>query len=257
MSRLVFDIGGTNMRLALSEEGVLAEALKRATPKDAQEAVVMMREFAAKNDIQDIVGGVAGIVEDGTVMDSPNLPSWNGFPLAEAVREAFSAPVQVYNDAALAGIGEALAGAGQGYARVGYLTIGTGVGGTLVTNDGSGAHVTASEPGRLILETGRTLESAVGGAALAAEFGTRPELLPQSVYDERTPVLVAGIRLLLDLWMPDILILNGPLAYGTPAFRIGAVTEELARTGSDTVPVVLAAFKDHSGLQGGALIGVR
>lgn len=253
MSRLAFDIGGTHMRIALSEKGMLGHVLTIATPQNPKDAVRTIQDFATGKTVEDIVGGIAGIIADGTVIDSPNLPSWNGFKMERSLAETFGVPVRIYNDAELAGIGEAMKGAGLGYARVGYVTIGTGVGGALVVNDDAGLRTDASEPGRLIVEDGRTLESFIGGAALFIEFGDRPEYLPQSVYDERTRLLAEGLRTLLALWEPDIFILNGPLVYGTPAFRIEAIIEEL----TGTVPVVLAEHKDQSGLRGAALVEMR
>ena len=250
MSRLVFDIGGTNMRLAFAEDGIVGSIEKTPTPKDPEEVVTRMQAFVTGHAVEEIVGGIAGIVKDGTIIDAPNLSSWNGFSLGEALREVFKVPAHVYNDAEIAGIGEATSGAGAGYARVGYLTIGTGVGGALVV---AGSRIDGSEPGRLVLQSGQALESRIGGAALAAEFGTSPELLPQTFYDERTPVLAEGVRALVDLWNPDIFILNGPLVYGTPAFRI----EALAAAIGESVPLVPASFRDQSGLQGAALVARR
>lgn len=249
MIRLVFDIGGTHQRMALAEGGALTDVRKVSTPQDPEEALMKLVAYAEGRGVEEAVGGVAGIIENGTVMDAPNLRSWEGFSLAARLTEALKVPVRVYNDAELAGIGEALKGAGKGYARVGYLAVGTGVGGALVVNTESGPHIEGAEPGRLVMDlaSGRTLESFLGGAALSVETGMRPELLSQQAYDERTPVLAEGIRMLCGLWAPDIFILNGPLVLGTPAFRIEKIMEA-------PVPIVPSLLKDESGLWGGALV---
>ena len=254
MKRLVFDIGGTNMRMALAEDGALGDVVKGATPKDPNEAATQLQDFVSGKDLQDIVGGIAGIIEDGTVADSPNLPSWIGFSMDRARKSAFGVPVRIYNDAELAGLGEAVEGAGKGYASVAYLTIGTGVGGTLIVNGEPLPHAEGLEPGRQIMdyENGRTLESFVGGAALAAEFGMKPELLPLAVYQERTKVLATGIHTLINLWSPDIFILNGPLIQGEPAFHIDEIAAALAQVAVRPLPpLVLAALRDQSALWGG------
>lgn len=249
MTRLVFDIGGTNMRMALAEDDVLRDVQKTPTPKDPEDALAQLTMFAEGKGVQEAVGGVAGIIKDGTVLDSPNLRSWEGFAFGVSLEEALGASVRVYNDAELAGIGEALSGAGKGYKRVGYLAIGTGVGGALVVVGEEGPRIEGNEPGRLVMDplSGRTLESFVGGAALAAEFHARPELLPQDAYDERLPLLTRGIEALAALWRPDIFILNGPLVLGTPAFRIESIDIK-------DVPLRPALHADESGLWGGALV---
>lgn len=249
MIRLVFDIGGTNMRMALAEDGKLQEVQKIPTPKAPEDALAQLTAFAEGKDVQEAVGGVAGIIKDGMVLDSPNLRSWESFALGRSLREALGVSVQVYNDAELAGIGEALNGAGKGHERVGYLALGTGVGGALVVAGEEGPRIEGNEPGRMVLDplAGRTLESFVGGAALEAEFHVRPEFLAQRVYDERLPLLTRGIEALAALWMPDVFILNGPLVLGTPAFRIKNIDIK-------DVPLLPALHADESGLWGGALV---
>jgi len=235
---------------------VLSAVEKIRTPIDPREALALLTAFAEGKGIQDVVGGVAGIIENGVVTDSPNLRPWEGFSLEEELGEALGVPVRVYNDAALSALGEARAGAGEGYGRVAYLAIGTGVGGALVVNGDSGPRIEASEPGRIILDSrdARSLESLVGGASLASEFGAPAEELAVSVYDERIPALAEGVRALINLWTPDIFVLNGPLIYGTPAFRIEALDAELSRMSEGHLPpLVPARFKDESGLWGGVL----
>ena len=245
------------MRMALAENGVLSGIEKVSTEKDPATALAQLLAFAHGKGVQDAVGGIAGISKDGTVLDSPNLRSWEGVPLGRLLEEALSVPVQIYNDAELAGMGEALAGAGQGYIRVAYLAIGTGVGGALIVREESGLRVAGSEPGRLVLDSmsGQTLEDVVGGSSLASGFGVRAEDLAQSVYDERTPMLANGIRSLIDLWAPDVFVLNGPLIYGTPAFRMDVLSDMLSSDPARfTPPIVQARFMDESGLWGGALV---
>src|SRR3954468_7903449 len=65
---------------------------------------------------------------NGVVINPPNLPCWHGFHLAEVMRDAYSVPVRVDNDANAAALAEARWGAGQGYKNVFYATLGTGIG---------------------------------------------------------------------------------------------------------------------------------
>jgi glucokinase len=64
----------------------------------------------------------------GVVGNPPNLPCWHGFPLAESVRNIYSVPARVDNDANAAALAEAQWGAGIGFRNVFYATIGTGIG---------------------------------------------------------------------------------------------------------------------------------
>lgn len=253
MSRLVFDIGGTNMRMAIAEGDSLQVIKKIPTPRDPGEAIVKLVEFVIESIVRptDCVGGIAGIIRHGVVADSPNLSSWNGFAFAEELTKETSLTARIYNDAEIAAYGEAKNGAGQGYERVAYLTIGTGVGGALITNATLPLESQEFEPGRDIVPgTGRTLEDLVGGAALEREFGIAPEHLPRSVFTERTHTLALGILRIITLWSPDVIVLNGALMNEETAFRFEEVKEAV---GEKTIRIVRAALNDESALYGAAL----
>ena len=64
----------------------------------------------------------------GIVLNSPNLPCWRNFPLADELQRVFGLPVRVDNDANAAALAEAIWGAGIGYRNVFYATLGTGIG---------------------------------------------------------------------------------------------------------------------------------
>lgn len=259
MSTLLFDIGGTNMRIALGDAGVLQEVQKTRTPKDPEAAVETIRAFVVHHGVQPnaVVGGIAGVIRDGVIMFAPHLPGWNGFAIARVFQETLGAPVTLYNDAEIAGLGEALKGAGMGHDLVAYMTIGTGVGGTLVSRGVSVARAEGIEPGKQIVEyeSGRTLESFVGGAALELEFGMLPQNLARSVFDERTQILATGIYNCIRLWSPHIVILNGSLMNDETAFRLDDVAREVGRiAGGQPMPLFARAkFGDNSGLYGALL----
>ena len=243
------------MRMALADAGAIGPVQKIPTPRNPEDAVAAMEAFLKEQAAQpqDAVGGIAGIIRDGVVIDSPNLREWDGFAMGARLHEVINVPVQLFNDAELAGIAEARMGAGNGYGTVLYLTIGTGMGGVVVT-DGT---ATALEPGRQFMEQyGRTLESLVGGAALTKEFGTVPEHLARDVFNERSAALAAGIDGLIREWSPDIIVLNGALMNEETAFRIQDIERELLKLmdGQVVPPLTLASFGDESALHGAASV---
>jgi glucokinase len=67
-----------------------------------------------------------------TVIKSHQIDGWDGFPLADWVSDLVGAPAVLCNDADVAGLAEALFGAGQGLSPIFYITVGTGVGGGLI-----------------------------------------------------------------------------------------------------------------------------
>jgi glucokinase len=68
----------------------------------------------------------------GVVINPPNLPCWRNFPLAAEISSRYHLPVKIENDANAAALAEVLWGAGKGYAKVFYISIGTGIGTGLI-----------------------------------------------------------------------------------------------------------------------------
>lgn len=150
------DLGGTNVRVAkISEDGTVLEQLK--SPSYAQEG----REKVMENliglihkipDWQSCAGigvGVPGPCnqETGSMSMSTNLPGFTGFPFVDTLQKEFGIPAFIDNDANVAGLAEALLGAGKGLPVVYYVTLSTGIGGGLVVNGMtvSGKHGYAGE----------------------------------------------------------------------------------------------------------------
>lgn len=80
--------------------------------------------------------GAPGIVNvrKGFLYYLPNIPGWENFPLKESLEKETKLPVFVDNDANLFALAEAKLGAGKGLAKVIFLTLGTGLGGSVVFN---------------------------------------------------------------------------------------------------------------------------
>ena len=82
--------------------------------------------------------GFGGPTDDATqtVIKSHQITGWDGFPLADWVSDLLDGlPVVLCNDADVAGLAEALFGAGKGVSPVFYITVGTGVGGGLIIDE--------------------------------------------------------------------------------------------------------------------------
>lgn len=108
-----------------SFEAVLAsvDAVIRSALKDAKE-----------KDVAGIGLGSPGNIDprDGSVLYSPNF-LWLNVPLGERIRAAFNVPVFIANDARCATLGEYTFGTGKGTQNFVLLTLGTGIGGGIVS----------------------------------------------------------------------------------------------------------------------------
>lgn len=142
---LGIDIGGTSIKGAsINDKGLILDRFSLQVKKeDTPETTIgnlanIINEFIYnhqyKEKIKGIGIGVPGIVDFdlGTVISSPNLPTWEGFNIKEFLQKSTKLPVFLNNDANVAALGESIFGAGKKYKNMIMLTLGTGVGGGII-----------------------------------------------------------------------------------------------------------------------------
>lgn len=268
---LVFDIGGTKMRLAKSLNGKTFEPPKIIpTPQDFEQAMRALAALAiAVGGGQKIVtaaGGAPGPMDrkHNFLLNAPNLPRWRGKPLRRRLQQAFGAPVFLENDSAVVGLGEAAVGAGKGYNPVAYITISTGVGGARIVNGKIDFNALGFEPGHQIvdldgsLDAGYnlkgTLEGYVSGAALKARYGKLPtEISDARVWNVWAKRLAVGINNTIVHWSPEAVVLGGSIITRGPGGLLSKVSAELNKT-LKIFPrppkLIKAALGDFGGLYG-------
>jgi predicted NBD/HSP70 family sugar kinase len=261
---ILFDIGGTKMRVASTSDGkTIGEVAIFPTPPDFAEGIAFLKELADKEAqgrvIEKVSGCIAGIFNKDrqSLFRSPNLPDWEGKPLVQSLTEAFKVPVYIENDAAAAGLGEAIFGAGKNFHIVMYMTISTGVGAARIVGGKIDQRTYGFEPGQQLIDISNTicLEDLVSGTALGHRLGRHPRTVPadDKVWDELAFHLARGIHNSILHWSPDIIILGGSMILRNPAISIDKIREHLTKTLSifPEIPVITkSALEDMSGLYG-------
>jgi glucokinase len=135
------DIGGTKMAGALVDDaGNIIEELRVKSPvTDPGEMVEVITSVIDQlTSGQKVIGvGVAAAgflsADRETMFHSPNIAAWRNEPLKSRIQDQTSYPVLLENDANAAGWAEFRFGAGRNVSSMIMLTIGTGVGGAVVT----------------------------------------------------------------------------------------------------------------------------
>ncbi len=142
------EIGGTKLQLGVGAgDGTLA-ALWRGpvTPAEGADGIrrqivqavpeLLARAGLDRGRLRGVGIGFGGPVDDATrtVIKSHQIGGWDGFPLADWIGGLVGLPAALGNDADVAGLAEALFGAGKGCSPVFYITIGSGIGGGLIVN---------------------------------------------------------------------------------------------------------------------------
>ena len=143
MRQLGLDLGGTNVKWAILEDGreLVASGTEQTHGDRGPEQVVQRlaeigRDAIARHGPVDSAGiGLPGLYDRaaGTARFMTNLSgSWAGVAVAGPVSEALGVPVDLINDARAFALAEATLGAGRGYDTVACYTLGTGIGGGVV-----------------------------------------------------------------------------------------------------------------------------
>lgn len=186
------EIGGTKLQLAEAMPGgpVCQRFHHAVAPEAGAEAILSWIEQTLGQLSAPPTGigvGFGGPVDakTGRIITSHQVPGWSGFHLTDWLQQRTGASrVRVENDANAAALGEARHGAGRGFHHVFYITLGSGVGGGMVTNGQlyRGAHPGEAEIGHVWIVPptaqlpGQTLEQAASGWAVDRQIR---DLLPQ------------------------------------------------------------------------------
>ncbi|OLN23357.1 glucokinase [Domibacillus antri] len=141
------DIGGTSIKMAfLTTEGDIIR--KWSIPTDRSEGGLNIVSHIARSfneeleqdgvtaaDVIAVGVGAPGPADpvEGTISGAVNIGWENGYPLKKLLEEALELPVFIENDANCAALGEMWRGAGNGAGDVVCVTLGTGVGGGVVS----------------------------------------------------------------------------------------------------------------------------
>jgi glucokinase len=143
---LGIEIGGTKLQLGVGAgDGVLAGLWRGAVDVAAgpegirrQIAAAVPELLAAsgveRSALRGVGIGFGGPVDDSTqtIIKSHQIGGWDGFPLADWISDLVGLPAALGNDADVAGLAEALHGAGKGVSPIFYITVGSGIGGGFI-----------------------------------------------------------------------------------------------------------------------------
>jgi glucokinase len=140
------DLGGTNLRAAaISKEGKILEKVsvdtnaaggREAVITDIVQSISGLRAKQSANRLVGVGIGVPGFIllEKGFILNSNNLPYLEDFPVRDEIEKRLGTPVILENDANAAALGEKWMGTGHNVDDLVMITLGTGVGGGIISN---------------------------------------------------------------------------------------------------------------------------
>ena len=145
---LGIEIGGTKLQIGVGEGQSVLRGLWRQTvdvsagPEGIRRQILegvpelLSQSHIDRASVRGVGIGFGGPVDDAThsIIKSHQIEGWDLFPLADWISKILHLPAVLGNDADVAGLAEALFGAGKGMSPIFYITIGSGIGGGLIIN---------------------------------------------------------------------------------------------------------------------------
>jgi predicted NBD/HSP70 family sugar kinase len=215
---LAIDVGATKTLLAVFEPGgeMVCEEKIATNPDYGQ----------FKNQLDDCLKKLGGFkfshccaafpgrldLPKGIGQDFGNLP-WQNLPVKSDLQTLLpEVNVLIHNDAKLAGLSETIL-LHKKYKKVLYITISTGIGGGVITNDVIDPDFENLEPGQMVFELegqATQWEDFASGKALRAKYGKNAaEIDDPAIWQEYVKTLVPGFEDLLATIQPDAVIVGG------------------------------------------------
>jgi glucokinase len=288
------DLGGTKILAGVvARDGTVLRRHERATPQDSQEHVLAELEAAVAELLDESIAAVGFGApspidqKGGVVVECVNLPL-EDFPLRDHMQERFGRAVGIDNDANAAAIGEWRAGAARGVDDVVMLTLGTGLGGGVISGgapfrgrDGAGAelghvvivhdgipcqgactgrgHLEAYTTG---LAAGRRAEEAFGPAADAhrlIRLANEGDATAREILTDIGRHLGSGMGSFVNIFGPELIVIGGGFGVAAWEYLVESATEVMRRESlrpmRDTVRIVRADLGTAAGLIGAAFVG--
>ncbi len=202
---LALDLGGTQLRLALADRygKLLRRCAALAHPEEEVIPRIKQAVWELTSDIghEQLLGmglAVAGLVrpETGVLVSSPNLPKLKDVPVKTLLEQEMKVPVWVANDASLAALGEHRFGAGRGFSHLVYITVSTGIGGGVISDDRLllGSEGFAAEIGHMVIDPdGPRCACGNAGCLEALASGTAVARMARERISKMEPGAISGL----------------------------------------------------------------
>lgn len=282
------DIGGTHVRV-----GAFGSSRKLIAQRDASIASLkpdsglslikrLLHELLESLNSPALLGigiGCTGPLDTARrLINNPyTLEGWSNVPIVERLNKTFNVPVRLENDADAAALGEYWQGAGRDAKRLYAVTVGTGVGTSLIVDGKIYRGVDGSHPEgghQLIDPNGPECycghrgcwESLVSGSAIAsraknmdaksvAEAARSGDPTAVQIMKKAARDFSLGIVNIISFFVPDVLVLSGGVMKSADLFL--PTLEETLKTPNPMVPfdrvrILPAQLGYYAGLYGGA-----
>ncbi|HDH31606.1 MAG TPA: ROK family protein [Candidatus Wolfebacteria bacterium] len=298
MITLGLDIGATKIRYVVfdaKKQKLLLNKKLKYHRKTRGEFLKTLNKINQDKELKELnfrkIGiGIAGIVENGKLVYSPNFPKIKGISLSKEIKSfdftpakgearqgRQSAPITIENDANCFAYAEAILGAGKKYNNIVGLTLGSGLGGGIIINKkiyrGKGS---AGEVGHTIIKIlnpkSKILNPAEAEDLCSEKFfhklgiknlldlelkAKKGDKKAKKIYEDfgiNLGIVIANIVNILD---PDVVVLGGSLSNAYNIFiRETKKTAKkfIVNPKSKNIPILKSHLGKSAGAIGAALL---
>jgi predicted NBD/HSP70 family sugar kinase len=231
------DIGGTKTLVGLmDDQGVILQQKKFPTSQIYEDAITEISQTVKNFTTESLKAAGIGMPatnldrDNGIGLDFGNLP-WKNVPIETDLSQKLDCKVVVENDAKLAGLSESML-ISTDFEKVLYISIGTGIGYSLIVNrtidtaigDGGGRTIILEHEGKY-----QAWEDFASGRAIKKQFN-KPA---SEIHDKQDWVIIArnlalGFIEIMAMTEPDIIVIGGGVGSYLPRY-IEQLNKELRR----------------------------
>lgn len=224
------DIGGTKTLVAeFSDNGKILREKRFPTPKKYSDFITALRDTVDGMSLQHIHAvcvAVPGLLDRqrGMVKALGNL-GWQNKPIRKDIKAVFDTDhLYIENDSKLAGYAEVRNIKDYKSKRIYYITISTGIGGTLLINGDLAREVIDGEIGMVPVENKdgemTRWEDIASGRAFYSKYGKKADdVSDKSIWSEFSKLLGPGIAMVCCIYQVDVIIFGGGLGLNLKKFK--------------------------------------
>lgn len=234
---LGIDIGGTNLKVGRIEKSKIVQQTYTAVNRNVSEEETLSSLFEAidqviNSKVTAIGIGVPAIVDPttGIVYDVQNIPEWKEVPLKEILEQRYKLKVSINNDANCFALGENYFGKGMAYKNFVGLSIGTGIGMGVISENRlyNGVLCGAGEVGMLPYKDGIIEDYSSSffftnnyniSAKEMSERALKGDLEALRSFEDFGRHFGETIKAILYMFAPEAIILGGSISNSFPLFK--------------------------------------
>jgi len=283
------DIGGTNVKFVLLKNLSILKKIKISTPKSKEKIVKAITGNVkdltlgiSRYKISGIGIGIAGPLDLSRriVLNSPRLKDLRKYPLADVLKKELKLKIVMDNDSNCFALAEAVLGAGKGYDLVLGVTLGSGIGGGIISKCKGKSKIfrgrsSAGEIGHMVInkegskcscgnygcfetEASEIFFKKRGLDSITEEKKAKAgNKRAKKLYLEFSKNLGIGLANLVNILDPDIIVIGGGFSKAGSLILNPLKKEIKSRILSDqskNVKIVLSKLGEFSGAIGAALL---